>query len=242
MTACLRPDWPAPANVRALVTLRDGGTSTGPYASLNLAGHVGDRSEAVATNRAKLRETQRLPSEPCWLEQVHGNVCIRAERSLPSPPVADAAWTGTAGVVCAVLTADCLPILLCDRAGTSVAAVHAGWRGLAGGVIANAVRCLTASTGLLAWIGPGIGPPAYRVDDGFRERFLALEPGYGAAFSPHADGWHCDLGLVALLQLHAAGVREVSRYAGCCHAEPERFFSHRRDGVCGRFASLIWLA
>ena len=242
MTACLRPAWPAPRNVRALVTLRDGGTSSGPYASMNLAGHVGDRPEAVTANRARLSKALRLPSEPCWMEQVHGNLCIDARRDLPTSPVADAAWTATAGVVCAVLTADCLPILLCDRAGTSVAAIHAGWRGLADGVIENAVRCLPAQSGLMAWIGPGIGPLAYRVDDSFRERFVALEARNNDAFEQHADGWHCDLGLIATYQLRAAGVDAVSRYPGCSYAEADRFFSYRRDGICGRFASLIWLA
>ena len=241
MTACVRPDWPAPANVRALVTLREGGASTGPYAALNLAGHVGDRAEAVAANRARLVASQSLPAEPCWLEQVHGNHCVRAESAPPAVPVADAAWTDTTGVVCAVLTADCLPILLCDRAGTRVAAVHAGWRGLSGGVIANAVRCLSASSEVLAWIGPGIGQDAYRVDEAFRQRFMAQDAAYADAFSLREDGWHCDLSGIARHQLRAAGVVEVSRYAGCCHAEPDRFFSHRRDGVCGRFASLVWL-
>lgn len=242
MTACLRPDWPAPPTVRAVVTLRDGGASSGPYASLNLATHVGDRPDAVAANRARLANALQLPSQPCWLEQVHGNACVGAVPAASTPPVADAAWTVTAGVVCAVLTADCLPILLCDRAGTSVAAVHAGWRGLANGIIPNAVNCLPASRGLIAWIGPGIGPLAYRVDDGFRERFLALESGYDGAFLRHPDGWHCDLGAIATHQLRAAGVETVLRYSGCNHAEPQRFFSHRRDGMCGRFASLIWLA
>lgn len=242
MTACLRPEWPAPPNVRALVTLREGGTSSGPYDSLNLASHVGDRSDAVAANRARLALALQLPSEPCWLEQVHGNLCVSAARSPSTPPVADAAWTTTAGVVCAVLTADCLPIVLCDRTGTSVAAIHAGWRGLANGVIPNTVRCLPAAGGLIAWIGPGIGPLAYRVDESFREGFLALDSKNEEAFTQHEDGWHCDLGLIATRQLHAAGVEVVSRYPGCNHAEHERFFSHRRDGVCGRFATLIWIA
>ena len=238
---CLRPDWAAPAQVQALVSLRDGGASGGPYASFNLGDHVGDAPTAVADNRARLIENFDLPSEPRWLEQVHGRIAVAAHALTATRPQADAAWTNVRGVVCAVLTADCLPILLCDRAGTTVAAVHAGWRGLSEGVIASALEHFPKD-GVLAWIGPGIGPSAYRVDEAFRARFIALDAMYAAAFARHADGWHCDLGAIANRQLTAAGVTDITHYPGCTHAEPERFFSHRRDGVSGRFASLIWIA
>ena len=241
MTACLRPAWPAPPNVRTLVTLRDGGTSVGPYASFNLATHVGDEPGVVAGNRAHLVNAFELPSEPCWLEQTHGATCVAAHDRLPTLPQADAAWTNRRGVVCAVLTADCLPILLCDAKGTTVAAVHAGWRGLAGGVLASAVANLPQSQALMAWIGPGIGPAAYRVDETFRARFIALDRLHAEAFSIREDGWHCDLAEIAIRQLSALGVQAITRYPGCSHAEADRFFSHRRDGVSGRFASLIWL-
>lgn len=239
---CLRPDWAAPAQVQALVSLREGGASGGPYASLNLGDHVGDTPAAVADNRARLSDCFKLPSKPRWLEQVHGRVAVAAHALTAPRPQADAAWTNVRGVVCAVLTADCLPILLCDRAGTWVAAVHAGWRGLAEGVIASALEHFPGNGELLAWIGPGIGPGAYRVDDAFRARFMALDADYAPAFVRHADGWHCDLGFIASQQLTLAGIRAITRYPGCTHAEPDHFFSHRRDGVSGRFASLIWLA
>ncbi|UCG74350.1 MAG: peptidoglycan editing factor PgeF [Chromatiales bacterium] len=239
----IRPDWPAPANVRALATARVGGVSGGPYASLNLGDHVGDATAHVAANRRRLRTAAGLPGEPGWLEQVHGSDMV----SLPAVASAlrgDGAMTDRAGAVCAVLTADCLPVLLCDRAGTTVAAVHAGWRSLAAGILDNAVaafaRAGIAAAELLAWLGPAIGPAAYEVGDEVRAAFAADADAPG--WQPNARGrWQCDLYTLARTRLNAAGVPVVTGGGFCTHREQARFFSHRRDGRCGRQATLIWL-
>ncbi|HLF95794.1 MAG TPA: peptidoglycan editing factor PgeF [Methylococcaceae bacterium] len=235
----LIPDWPAPANVRAVCTTRVGGCSRGMFAGLNLAAHVGDDPEDVAYNRAQLRSALQLPGEPAWLEQVHGTQATDASR--PEPRRADAGFTRTPGVVCAVLTADCLPVLLCDAAGSRVAAVHAGWRGLAAGVLENAVAALDGSR-LMAWLGPAIGPQAFEVGAEVHQAFVAAHPECAAAFSPAEDGkWRADLYRLARRALHRAGVNGVHGGGWCTYSEPERFFSYRRDGATGRMASLIWL-
>ncbi|MSQ68184.1 MAG: peptidoglycan editing factor PgeF [Gammaproteobacteria bacterium] len=241
MIAPLTPAWPAPPGICAYVTTRHGGTSVGPYASLNLATHVGDDPAAVAANRVRLIQALALPSPPRWLTQIHGPHGIDAALPTATPPVADAAWTCARGVVCAVLTADCLPILLCDMAGTAVAAIHAGWRGLVAGVIANTCENFPAAGPLLAWIGPGIAPPAYRVGADLRARFLALDGAHAGAFHYTHGAWHADLAHLADHQLRRAGVTEVYTYAGGTGHQPADFPSFRRDGVCGRFASLIWI-
>lgn len=239
----IHPDWPAPAHVRALATTRTGGVSDGPYASLNLGDHVADTTGQVAANRSRLRAAAKLPGEPCWLDQVHGSEVL----SLPAAaalPRGDGAIADRAGVVCAVLTADCLPVLLCDRAGTIVAAVHAGWRGLAAGILDTAVagfaRAGVPAAKLLAWLGPAIGPAAYEVGDNVR---AALRAGADApGWQPNAAGrWQCDLYTLARTRLAAAGVSAISGGGFCTHRERERFFSYRRDGQCGRQATLIWL-
>lgn len=237
--AWLIPDWPAPANVRAVCTTRAGGCSRGAFAGLNLAAHVGDDPEAVARNRARLRSALQLPGEPAWLEQVHGAEVIDA--SLPEPRRADAGFTRNPGVVCAVLTADCLPVLLCAAAGSRVAAVHAGWRGLAAGVLENAVAALEKSH-LMAWLGPAIGPRAFEVGAEVRRAFVATHPECAPAFAP-ADGgkWRADLYALARLALRRAGVDEVYGGGECTYGDAGRFYSYRRGGVTGRMASLIWL-
>lgn len=232
------PDWPAPSRVRAFVTTRAGGCSQAPWDSLNLATHVGDSLEDVRENRRRLRAAAALPAEPVWLQQIHGTTLVEAK---PGPLMeADASYTHSAGVVCAILTADCLPILLCDRAARIVAAVHAGWRGLANGIIA---RCLTelGPQDWMAWIGPGIGRSAYVVGREVVEAFTAHEPALAAFFPPAGDRHTADLYGVAEYQLRAAGVGHVSGYRGCTVNETDSFFSYRRDGSTGRFASLIWL-
>lgn len=247
----LVPDWPAPANVRACMTTRTGGVSRPPWDSLNPAGHVGDDPAAVAANRAILR--RHLPAEPLWLEQVHGcDVVARSEETtvdLP-PPCADASLARRPGQVCAVLTADCLPVLLCDRAGTVVAAAHAGWRGLAAGVLeATVARMAVPPCEVLAWLGAAIGPDAFEVGDEVREAFVARHPLAAVAFRPALPGtldgaprkWLADLYALARLRLAAAGVGEVYGGGLCTHADAARFYSYRRDGVTGRMASLIWL-
>lgn len=236
------PDWPAPVRVRAVSTTRQGGVSPPPYASLNLAEHVGDAPACVAENRRRLAAMAGYPAEPAWLEQVHGIHTVAAE-TVRAPVAADAAWTRTAGRPCAVMTADCLPVLLCDRAGTVVAAAHAGWRGLAGGVIAATVaRMDTPSTELLAWLGPAIGPAAFEVGEEVRAAFLELDADNAGCFRPSPAGrWLADLYDLARRQLRRLGVAAIYGGEFCTFSEPERFFSYRRENRTGRMATLIWL-
>lgn len=239
----LEPDWPAPPRVRAVSTLRDGGVSRGVYASLNLAGHVGDDPALVNKNRARLRATLRLPAEPCWLEQVHGSAVVEAG-SWPTPMRADACVARGPGRVCAVLTADCLPVLFCSRSGDRVAAAHAGWRGLAGGVLDSAMSSLgLPGDELLAWLGPAIGPSAFEVGEEVRIAFTARDAAAAQAFQPNARGrWQADLYGLARLELARLGVRTVCGGGACTYAEQDRFFSYRRDGLTGRMATLVWIA
>lgn len=238
----IEADWPAPAQVRALCTTRGGGVSDGPFASLNLAEHVGDAAAAVARNRERLRRELGLPSEPGWLTQVHGCGVARVGRD-PRGGEADAAIGDGPGQVCAVMTADCLPVLLCDVDGSIVAAVHAGWRGLAAGVIEVAVRRMgVAPDRLMAWLGPAIGPTAFEVGDEVRACFLAADAAVEDAFRRSPNGrWLADLYALARRRLAAIGVESVSGGGLCTFSEPRRFFSYRRDGVTGRMASVIWL-
>lgn len=237
------PDWPAPRNIRAATTTRAGGVSRAPYQSLNLAAHVGDDSPAVSENRARLRHALQLPAEPLWLKQVHGITVINAGLR-NGEPEADGSYAVGSGAVCAVLTADCLPVLLCDRAGTKVAALHAGWRGLANGVIERGVAALqTPGTELLAWLGPAIGPAAFEVGQEVQAAFTAHDPAAAAAFRPHRDGKYL-ADIYALARQRLAGLGVTSVYGGrfCTLTDRERFYSYRRDGVTGRMATLIWLA
>ncbi len=239
----IRPEWPAPSRVRAVSTTRRGGVSSGAYASLNLGQHVGDAVVSVAENRRRLASSLQLPHEPRWLKQVHGITVARLAGASPDAP-ADAAVTGEAGEACVVMTADCLPVLFCDRSGTKVGAAHAGWRGLAAGVLEAAVQAMETAPGeLLAWMGPAIGPRAYEVGEEVRQAFVSRDPGAGAAFAPGQAGgkWWCDLYMLAQRRLEAAGLKQVYGGGCCTYTERERFFSFRRDGECGRMASLIWL-
>lgn len=210
---------------------------------MNPADHVGDDPEAVAANRARLQQRLALPARPAWLQQVHGITVVDAAAASGTPQ-ADAAYACRPGVVCAVLTADCLPLLLCDRDGECVAAIHAGWRGLAAGVIEQAVQALPRpGAALLAWLGPAISPAAYRVGDEVRDTFMAHDRRAAAAFTAAAAaGWHADLYRLARQRLEDCGVTAVSGGGYCSYGEPGRFFSYRRDGACGRMASLIWLS
>jgi polyphenol oxidase len=234
----ITPDWPAPANVRVLVTTRAGGASVAPWDSCNLGDHVGDDPSAVAENRRRLRA--HLPAEPVWLKQVHGVRCIDAE--VAGSNEADAAFTRSSGVVCAVLTADCLPILLCDEAGRVVAAAHAGWRGLAAGVIESTVRSMgVPGEQLMAWLGPAIGPENFEVGDEVREAFVARDPLAATAFARRSNGrWLCDIYRLAQQRLAALGACRIASADFCTVRNAERFYSYRRDGVTGRMASLIW--
>ncbi len=236
----IEPTWAAPARVQARVTFRDGGVSAGPWAGLNLATHVGDDPAAVAENRRRLAAALQLPGAPRWLTQVHGTRCVDAA-TVDAPLEADASFTRQTGVVCAVLTADCLPILLCDRDTSCVAVVHAGWRGLYDGAIAAALDALgVPAARLCAWIGPGIGVDAYVVGAELRERFVARDAALAACFERRGADWHADLAAIAHRQLVSAGVGDVAA-SGLCTASDPRFYSYRRDGVTGRFASLIWV-
>lgn len=234
------PAWPAPARVRALATTRRGGISAPPYQSLNLGDHVGDTPTAVAANRARLRAC--LPAEPLWLRQVHGARCVDAAAASPGV-AADAAFTRTPGVVCAVLTADCLPVLLCDVDATAAAAAHAGWRGLAAGVVEATIAAMgVPGERLMAWLGPAIGPQSFEVGAEVRAAFLAHSAQAASAFVARPDGkWWCDIYALTVQRLKALGVCRIAGADFCTVREPQRFFSYRRDGTTGRMASLIWL-
>jgi YfiH family protein len=239
-THCIVPDWPAPAQVRALVTTRAGGISTGPYASLNLGLRTDDDPVAVAENRWQLERL--LPQPPLWLQQVHGSTVVDAD-VLTTAPQADASVACRNNTVCAIMIADCLPVLLTDLAGSCVGAAHAGWRGLAGGVIANTVaRMPAAASELMAWIGPGIGPGAFEVGDDVLDAFCSAAPEQISAFKALKPGkWLCDLPALARCALLRAGVNRI--YGGdlCTYSDASRFYSYRRDGITGRMAALIWL-
>ncbi|HEY4367215.1 MAG TPA: peptidoglycan editing factor PgeF [Steroidobacteraceae bacterium] len=240
----ITPDWPAPPNVRAAASLRTGGISTGPFASLNLAAHVGDDSEAVRENRRRLRAALNLPSEPTWLNQVHGSEVVEAVLQPASEPLtADAAYATTPGAVCAVMTADCLPVLFCNREGTRVAAAHAGWRGLAGGVLTATVVALDVPADrLIAWLGPAIEQDAFEVGSEVREQFLARDTEHMRSFAINAAGrWQADLYALARRELANLGIRDIYGGGYRCYADASRFFSYRRDQRTGRMATMVWL-
>lgn len=239
--AIIEPTWRAPARVRALTTTRVGGVSTGRWQGLNLALHVGDESASVLHNRAILRARHALPAEPAWLAQTHGTTMIEAGEPAV-PPEADASFATVPGRICAIMTADCLPILACDRAGSIVVAMHAGWRGLLDGIITRSLgRFAIPACDWLAWIGPGIGVESYVVGAELRDRFVAADPATAPCFPRRAGRVHADLRGIARHQLRAFGVGAIDAYTGCTAGEPTRFYSYRRDGVTGRFATLIWL-
>ncbi|MDH4611142.1 peptidoglycan editing factor PgeF [Pseudomonas sp. BN102] len=240
MNAWLTPDWPAPARVRACVTTREGGVSLPPYEGLNLGSHVEDDPLAVEQNRKLL--TSALGCRPAWLSQVHGVRVVEANPSRVDE--ADASWIAEPGIAAAVLTADCLPALFCDRAGTRVAAAHAGWRGLAGGVLEATLDALALKPEeVLVWLGPAIGPAAFEVGPEVREAFLASHPEADQAFQPSANAgkFMADIYQLARIRLAARGVQAVYGGGFCTVSDP-RFYSYRRASRTGRFASLVWLA
>jgi len=263
----ITPDWPAPPRVRCAFTLRSGGVSVPPYDSRNVGAHVGDDVAAVAENRRRLREHLRLSAEPVWLQQVHGTgvvdldmltgqVRARAvaalgamEGGLPADGAlgtmrADAAVTRVGQSVCVIQVADCMPVLFAARDGSAVGAAHAGWRGLAGGVLEQTVRALNVpAAGLIAWLGPTISKQHFEVGDDVRTAFVSVDPGAATSFVINTRGrWQCDLYELARRRLAALGVRDVFGGEWCTYADSARFFSFRRDGQCGRMAALIWLA
>ena len=234
----ITPDWPAPPNVRALITTRSGGVSLGPYASMNPADHVGDEPQAVTANRALLRAA--LPSEPFWLKQIHSEIVAEAG---VGPVEADACVTRVAKQVCVVLTADCLPVLFCAADGSIVGAAHAGWRGLCAGVLERTIAAMgIPGAQILAYLGPAIGPHAFEVGAEVREAFMAKDLNAAAAFAPQAKGKYlADLYLLARQRLAAVGVTQVYGGGGCTYRDAERFYSYRRDGATGRMATLVWM-
>jgi len=244
----LTPEWSVPARVRALSTLRRGGHSAGACASFNLARHVGDDPAHVRANRVLLRVAARLPAEPLWLEQVHGTaVAVHAGASslAAESPRADAAVAFEPNRVCAVMTADCLPVVFADRAGTRVGVAHAGWRGLAGGVLEATVAALqTPARELVAWLGPAIGPQAFEVGPEVHEAFLARDPANEGGFRRNPAGrFQANLYWLARHALARVGVHEVTGGGRCTQGEGTDFFSFRRDaGRTGRMATLAWLA
>ncbi|TAN65908.1 MAG: hypothetical protein EPN17_15260 [Methylobacter sp.] len=267
----LSPDWPAPANVHAATTLRSGGVSCGAYASLNPAMHVGDDADLVKQNRRIVKEWLGLPDDPVWLEQIHSNRAVQAVKTGPLQQ-ADAAYTTEAGVVCAVLTADCLPLLVCSTDGSRVAAIHAGWRGLLAGVIGNTITamkipldspfskgeasgrptniepnsplCKRGARGdFLVWLGPAIGPDCFEVGAEVRDAFLQKSAAFMTAFKAQGNGqWLADIYQLARIDLAMLGIDKVYGGGFCTVTEQERFYSYRRDKQTGRMATLIWRA
>ena len=239
------PNWPAPANVHSLQTNRDGGYSYSPYDSFNLGSHVKDNLIHVAHNRQLLN--QFLPSEPVWLNQIHGVNVVNAAQT-DCLPDADASFTNRKNVVCVTMTADCLPILVCDTAGTLIASIHAGWRSLCDGVIEATIKKLDAKPeNLMAWLGPAIGPNAFEVGAEVHAQFIAKDAKAEDAFKAHGDKFLCDIYKIATQRLNNLGVTKI--YGGgqenepwCTFTDEKRFFSFRRDGETGRMATLIWLA
>lgn len=238
----LIPEWPAPSNVFAYSTTRLGGFSKGAYHSFNLGKLTEDNPQSVTANRELLQQELKLPGEPFWIKQIHGTTVINAHGD-STLPEADASYTQEAKQVCLIMTADCLPILICNRAGTVVAAVHAGWRGLLAGVIENTISAMgLPGSELLAWLGPAIGPQIFEIGTDIRDQFLQKDPQAEVAFQDAATG-KClaNIYLLAKLRLAKIDVNQVFGGTHCTYNEPELFYSHRRDkGITGRMASLIW--
>jgi len=235
------PDWPAPRNVHSAQSLRTGGRSVGAYASLNVGAHVGDDVRAVEENRALLKRSLALPADPLWLEQVHGTTVIDAGNAIARR--GDAVVARRSGIVCAIQTADCLPVLFAHDSGSPIAAAHAGWRGLSAGVLEATVQAMAVpATELIAWLGPAIGPEFFEVGDEVRAAFVLHDAGTAAVFARNARGrWQADLFWLARRRLQALGIARVYGGGLCTYRDAARFFSHRRDGGSGRMATLIWL-
>ena len=237
---CIQPLWETPPTVRSLITTRLGGVSLSPYHSFNLGCHVGDNPDHVAKNRQLLTETIQV--KPVWLSQVHGNKAIWIDEKTPDNIEADAAITSTPNVACTVMLADCLPVLLCDRGGTAVAAIHAGWKGLSKGVIEETVKKMGLSPKrLLAYLGPCVSQDCFEVGAEVREEFLILHPDNALFFKENSEQkWQADLPGLAEKKLRDLGINYV-RFSGRCTVCDERFFSFRRESITGRFAVLIWM-
>jgi YfiH family protein len=242
----LAPNWPAPVNIHAATTLRTGGISKGPYLSLNPATHVKDLIEPVLQNRKIISDMLSLPAEPIWLDQIHSNKIVKAEKTA-LPQQADASYSSESGVVCAVMTADCLPLLICSKDGKKIAAVHAGWRGLLAGVITNSISVLASQapmsqlTELLIWLGPAIGPNCFEIGTEVREAFIDKSQHYEKAFKlQNNQKYLADIYQLAKIELSTLGISDIYGGTYCTMTEEDRFFSYRRDNQTGRMATLIW--
>lgn len=242
----LVPDWPAPANIHAATTLRLGGVSKEPYLSLNPATHVNDLNEHALQNRKIIHDMLSLPAEPIWLDQIHSNHIIKAEIT-DTPQQADASYSSESGVVCAVMTADCLPLLICSKDGKKIAAIHAGWRGLLTGVITNSISeiasktPITKCTELLIWLGPAIGAKCFEVGTEVFDAFMNKSNLYEKAFKKqHNSKYLADIYQLARIELNTLGISNIYGGTYCTMTDNERFFSYRRDNQTGRMATLIW--
>lgn len=242
MTKLIVPEWPAPEGVAACSSTRIGGVSEGAWESLNLGAHCGDNLDHVEENRKRLFAAGKLPSKPVWLEQVHCTAVLRLTGEPYASKRADASYSNTPGAVCAVMTADCLPVLFCNRAGTEVAAAHAGWRGLCAGVLEETVACFAdGADNIIAWLGPAIGPQAFEVGPEVRDAFMAHDPQAQSAFLPAGDKYMADIYQLARQRLTRVGISQIYGGDRCTFTENDDFFSYRRDKTTGRMASFIWL-
>lgn len=242
MSPLIIPQWPLPAGVRACSSTRIGGVSEAPYHTMNLGAHCGDNLAHVEENRDRLYSAAAMPSRPVWLEQVHGKDVLKLTGAPYDSKRADASWSNTSGTVCAVMTADCLPVLFCNSAGTEVAAAHAGWRGLCEGVLEATISTFQdGPENLMAWLGPAIGPQAFEVGPEVREAFMEKDAAADKAFRPAGEKYYADIYQLARQRLNRAGVTRIYGGERCTYTESDNFFSYRRDRTTGRMASFIWL-
>jgi polyphenol oxidase len=242
----LKPNWSAPAHIQAFSSTRLGGYSQAPYSGLNLGGHVGDDPLMVGKNRSLLSHTLSLPDQLCWLNQIHSTILVRVDKNTPEGISADAAWTADKQQPCIIMTADCLPLLITDKSGSFVCAIHAGWRGLCDGIIEKSISSICNQLGvnsndLLVWLGPCIGKSAFQVGGEVRAAFIAENEQAKFAFSISGDRWLADLQQLARLRLAPFNVFEITASEYCTFNQKDLFYSYRRDGVTGRMASLIWI-
>ncbi|GKX63815.1 laccase domain protein [Pragia fontium] len=242
MTSLITPEWDLPVGVKSASTTRHGGVSAAPFNTFNLGDHVGDAADAVASNRHRLVQELGVSGDIIWLEQVHGIDVLTLNSTLPTSQQADASYTSTPGKVCAVMTADCLPVLFCSVAGNEVAAAHAGWRGLQAGILEQTVGHFSAEPeNIMAWLGPAIGPEQFEVGSEVRDAFISVDPQAKLAFKARGDKYLADIYLLATQRLNALGVQHIYGGDYCTVSQPELFFSYRREQQTGRMASLIWL-
>lgn len=241
-------NWPAPSMIKTLITTRQGGYSQKPYNNFNVATHVGDNPDAVQQNRELLNKF--LPSEPIWLDQQHTNICLEVNRSSHQAlSIADASLTTHENTVCAVLTADCMPLLICNKNATIVSAVHAGWKGMANGIIEKSIKKILEQTQetadqLMIWLGPAISQPSFEVGEDVRQQFIQKHPLSVEAFKPKtstSNKYFCDLYRISHIILNQLGINQIYGDNYCTYKDEERFYSYRREGITGRIASMIWI-